>query len=344
MTWLVTGGAGYIGSHVVRALSASGREVVVVDDMSSGRADRVPADVPLARSNVLDTRFLLRLLESERVTGVVHLAAKKAVDESMTAPLYYYRENVGGFQSVLEACVTAGVARVLLSSSAAVYGPTGATSVTEDSATDPANPYGASKLICERLLRDVAAAEGLSWLALRYFNVAGTVEPALADDGVSNLIPKAFRALDAGVPPVVFGDDYPTPDGTCVRDFVHVQDVAEAHVAAVARLEDEPPAAAVYNVGRGSGYSVAQVLATIAAVTGRRTPPRRAGAPATPPRWSPVPPPSIATSAGPPGATSPRWSRAAGVAGRRAPTAGVPASPPEAPDTLPCGPFQGRSP
>jgi UDP-glucose 4-epimerase len=284
MTWLITGGAGYIGSHVVHALLATGRRVVVVDDLSSGRPDRVPDDVPLVRSNVLDTQFLTRLMARERVTGVVHLAAKKAVAESMVHPLYYYRENVGGFQSLLEASVASGVTRVVLSSSAAVYGPTGAKCVTEDSATNPANPYGASKLICERLLRDVAAAEGLGWLALRYFNVAGAVTPGLGDDGASNLIPKAFAALDAGSPPAVYGDDYPTPDGTCVRDFVHVQDVAEAHVAAVARLEADPVTTAVYNVGRGTGSSVAQVLAAIAAVTGRATPPqvvgRRPGDPA----------------------------------------------------------------
>ena len=144
MSWLVTGGAGYIRSHVVRALVAAGRDVVVVDDLSSGRADRVPDDVPLVRANVLETPLLTRLLVREHVTGVVHLAAKKAVADSMVHPLHYYRENVGGFQSLLEACVAAGVGRVVLSSSAAVYGSTAETWLTEDSATDPANPYGAS--------------------------------------------------------------------------------------------------------------------------------------------------------------------------------------------------------
>lgn len=277
MTWLITGGAGYIGSHVVRALLATGRRVVVVDDLSSGRPERLPAEVPLMRCTVLDTERLTRLLAQENVTGVVHLAAKKAAAESMTAPLHYYRENVGGFQSLLEGAAAAGVPRVVLSSSAAVYGSTGAESVTEDSVTAPLNPYGATKLICERLVRDVAQAEGLGWLALRYFNVAGAAEPGLADDGASNLIPKAFAALDAGAAPVVYGDDYPTPDGTCVRDFVHVQDVAEAHVAAVARLETAPATTAVYNVGRGTGSSVAQVLATVADITGRATPPRVMG-------------------------------------------------------------------
>ena len=195
----------------------------------------------------------------------------------MTDPLYYYRENVAGFQSLLEATTAAGVQRLVLSSSAAVYGATGTERVTEDSPTVPVNPYGASKLMCERILRDVAAASGLGWLALRYFNVAGAVEPGLADDGASNLIPKAFAALDAGRPPVVYGDDYPTPDGTCVRDFVHVQDVAEAHAAAVERLEADAGTAAVYNVGRGTGSSVAQVLSTVARISGRGTPPRVVG-------------------------------------------------------------------
>jgi UDP-glucose 4-epimerase len=277
MTWLITGGAGYIGSHVVRALRATGRRVVVVDDLSSGRAERVPEQVPLVRSSVLDTELLTRLLTQEQMTGVVHLAAKKAVAESVAAPLRYYRENVVGFQSVLEAASAAGVRRVVLSSSAAVYGSPRAECVTEETPTAPVNPYGASKLICERILRDVATADGIGWLALRYFNVAGALEPELADDAVSSLIPKAFAALDADLPPVIYGDDYPTPDGTCIRDFVHVQDVAEAHAVAVERLENDPAAAAVYNVGRGAGSSVAQVLSTVAAVTGRRTPPRVSG-------------------------------------------------------------------
>jgi UDP-glucose 4-epimerase len=277
MTWLITGGAGYIGSHVVRTMHATGRGVVVVDDLSSGRPGRLPDDVRLVRASVLDTDRLARLLLHENVSGVVHLAAKKAVDESMSEPLYYYRENVAGFQSLLEAVTAAGVPRVVLSSSAAVYGSTGPGRVTEDSATAPVNPYGASKLMCERILRDVAAATGLGWLALRYFNVAGAVEPGLADHGASNLIPKAFAALDAGAAPVVYGDDYPTPDGTCVRDFVHVQDVAEAHLAAVERLEAAPRTAAVYNVGRGTGSSVAQVLSAVARISGRGTPPRVVG-------------------------------------------------------------------
>jgi len=277
MTWLITGGAGYIGSHVVRTLRASGRDVVVVDDLSSGRAERLPDGVRLVRASVLDADRLAPLLRRENVTGVVHLAAKKAVDESMADPLYYYRENVAGFQSLLEAVTAAGVPRVVLSSSAAVYGSTGSERVTEDSPTAPVNPYGASKLMCERILRDVAAASGLGWLSLRYFNVAGAVEPGLADDGASNLIPKAFAALDAGVAPVVYGDDYPTPDGTCVRDFVHVQDVAEAHAAAVERLEADAATAAVYNVGRGTGSSVAQVLSAVGRISGRRTPPRVVG-------------------------------------------------------------------
>src|SRR4051812_42347226 len=151
MTWLVTGGAGYIGSHVVRAVQATGRRVVVVDDLSSGRADRVPGDVPLVLSSVLDTELLTRLFSKEKVAGIVHLAAKKAVAESMTAPLHYYRENVVGFQSLLEAAAAAGVSRVVFSSSAAVYGSTSADRVTEDTPAFPANPYGATKLICERI-------------------------------------------------------------------------------------------------------------------------------------------------------------------------------------------------
>jgi UDP-glucose 4-epimerase len=283
MTWLITGGAGYIGAHVVRTLTAAGLPVAVLDDLSTGLRDRVPSGVPLTVGSVLDDDVIRRVIDDHAVTGVVHLAAKKAVAESIERPLLYYRENVGGFASLLQAMTDRGVGRLVFSSSAAVYGLPDADLVTEDAPTVPLNPYGTTKLICERMVRDVGVATGMRGISLRYFNVAGAAEPGLADVGRSNLIPMAFDAVSGGRRPQVFGSDYPTPDGTCVRDFIHVADLADAHVAAVLALE-AGARTQVYNVGRGEGASVQEVLSMVAAVTGMSVAPqivgRRAGDPA----------------------------------------------------------------
>jgi UDP-glucose 4-epimerase len=283
MTWLITGGAGYIGAHVVRTLTAAGLQVAVLDDLSTGLRDRVAPEVPLVVGSVLDRPLVRRTLDDHEITGVVHLAGKKAVTESLERPLHYYRENVGGFLSLLEALTDAAVGRLVFSSSAAVYGLPEDDLVTEDAATVPLNPYGMSKLMCERLLSDVGAATGLRGISLRYFNVAGAAQPGLADAGGSNLIPLTFEAVSSGRRPQIFGSDYPTPDGTCVRDFIHVADLADAHVAAVLALQAGSPSR-VYNVGRGQGASVREVLATVQEVTGARIDPqvvgRRAGDPA----------------------------------------------------------------
>lgn len=282
MTWLLTGGAGYIGGHVVQALRGAAEDVVVLDDLSSGLEQRIPAGVPCIQASVLDTAAVRTALREHAVTGVIHLAAKKAVAESVAEPLLYYRENVGGFGSVLQACTDEGVEQVVLSSSAAVYGMPDVGLVTEDVPCVPINPYGESKLICEWMLRDVGRATGLRWVSLRYFNVAGAGAPELADTGVANLVPMVFRALDEGRSPQVFGDDYHTPDGSCVRDYIDVSDLAEAHVAA-ARALSHDYAAATYNVGRGEGASVLEVIDVVREVTGRPlTPevtPRRPGDP-----------------------------------------------------------------
>jgi UDP-glucose 4-epimerase len=174
VTWLITGGAGYIGSHVVRAFREEGRSVVVLDDFTTGVRERLPREVPVVCGSVLDTRLVEATIREHGVVGVVHLAAKKAVAESVHHPLYYYRENVGGFGSLLEAIAGTGVDRLLLSSSAAVYGSPDADFVGEDAPKSPTNPYGTSKLVCEWMLRDVGLASGLKWSSLRYFNVAGT--------------------------------------------------------------------------------------------------------------------------------------------------------------------------
>jgi UDP-glucose 4-epimerase len=282
--WLLTGGAGYIGAHVAHALRRSGRQVTVLDDLSTGRVARLPAGVELVRASILDRDAVVEALRRYRIGGVIHLAGKKAVGESFDQPALYYRENVVGLGQLLAAMQAVDVHRMVFSSSAAVYGATDGPSVAEDAPTVPLSPYGWSKLAGEDLIRFTGQLTGLDWLSLRYFNVAGAGAPSLGDTTVSNLIPMAFRALDEGRAPQVFGDDYPTPDGTCIRDYIHVVDLAEAHVAAAARLErSQRSTGAVYNVGTGTGASVQEVLATVRAATGRPFVPdvvaRRAGDP-----------------------------------------------------------------
>lgn len=266
-TWLVTGGAGYIGAHVVEALIASGRDAVVFDDFSAGLERRIPAGTPVVRGSVLDPDALSTAFDRYAIDGVVHLAAKKAVAESMAQPLYYYRENVAGMVTLLETMCTAGVRRLVYSSSAAVYGEADVNPIPESAVLRPESPYGETKVVGEWMARDSGVAWGLSWTALRYFNVAGSGSDDLGDNSVANLIPMVFRALDRGERPRVFGDDYPTSDGSCVRDYVHVVDLAEAHVAA-ARLCEDGDTAAAYNVGRGLGSSVFEVLSVIEETVG----------------------------------------------------------------------------
>ena len=201
------------------------------------------------------------------MTGVLHLAAQKAVAESVAKPLLYWDENVGGMRSLLQSCLDEGVDRVLFSSSAAVFGNPPVDFVTEETPVAPMSPYGETKLVGEWMLRDVAAATGLRWAALRYFNVAGAGAPELADRSVNNLVPMTFQALTEGRNPQLFGDDYDTRDGSCIRDYIHVVDLAEAHAAAAARL-DEAPMGEVFNVGRGEGVTVSEVFATVREVTG----------------------------------------------------------------------------
>jgi UDP-glucose 4-epimerase len=267
MTWMLTGGAGYIGAHIVRAFDAAGLPVVVLDDLSTGFRENVPADVPFVQASVGDSEAVRAALREHGVTGVLHLAAKKAVAESVEQPLLYWDENVGGMRSLLQSCVDEGVDRMLFSSSAAVFGNPPVDFVTEETPVAPMSPYGETKLVGEWMLRDVAAATGLRWAALRYFNVAGTGAPELADRSVNNLVPMTFRALTAGRNPQLFGDDYDTRDGSCIRDYIHVVDLAEAHAAAAARL-DEAPIGEVFNVGRGEGVTVSEVFATVREVTG----------------------------------------------------------------------------
>ncbi|MFE5855641.1 UDP-glucose 4-epimerase GalE [Streptomyces sp. NPDC056500] len=272
MTWLITGGAGYIGSHVVKAMVEGGEGVVVLDDLSTGRKERLPDSVSLEIGTVLDRALLDRVLREYSVTGIVHLAGKKQVAESVAKPLHYYRENVEGLRVLLAAAVDAEVGRFLFSSSASVYGMPDVDLVTEETPCNPMSPYGETKLAGEWLVSSTGAAHGMATASLRYFNVAGAASPELGDDGVFNLVPMVFERLTAGEAPRIFGSDYPTADGSCVRDYIHVEDIASAHVAAARRLTADPSASLTLNIGRGEGVSVAEMAALIQEVTDRRDP------------------------------------------------------------------------
>ncbi len=286
MTVLVTGGAGFIGAHVVRCLVEQGEEVVVVDDLSTGEKSRIPGAqlVELDISSAGAGRTLRDLLVETRTTGVVHLAAKKQVGESVERPEWYYQQNVGGLATLLDAMREAGTHRFVFSSSAAAYGQPESGLVSEDAPTAPINPYGQTKLIGEWQMRAAARAWGLRGVALRYFNVAGAGTPQLGDPAILNLVTMVLDRVEKGERPLLFGDDYPTADGTCVRDYVHVQDLAEAHVAALGYLERDERAFDTFNIGTGTGASVREVLAALAAASGCDTTPdvtpRRAGDPA----------------------------------------------------------------
>ncbi|WP_020116588.1 UDP-glucose 4-epimerase GalE [Streptomyces canus] len=282
MTWLITGGAGYIGAHVARAMTGAGERVLVLDDLSAGVPARLPADVPLVRGSSLDGGLLKRVLAEHAVTGVVHLAARKQVAESVAQPTRYYQENVGGLATLLEAVAEAGIERFLFSSSAAVYGNPDVELITEETPCAPVNPYGETKLAGEWLVRAAGQAHGISTVCLRYFNVAGAAAPELADTGVFNIVPMVFDRLTRDEAPRIFGDDYPTPDGTCVRDYIHVSDLAEAHLAAARRLSEGGQVGDLtVNIGRGEGVSVREMVTVIGEVTGDRRPavvePRRPG-------------------------------------------------------------------
>ena len=283
MAWLVTGGAGYIGSHVVRAFLAEGIEVVVLDDLSSGHAEFVPDGVPFVQGTLLDTALLAKTFAEHTIDGVVHVAGFKYAGVSVTRPLHTYEQNVTATALLLAAMQDAGVSRIVFSSSAAVYGTPFTDLVTEDTAKSPESPYGESKLIGEWLLRDQAVAAGLAHTSLRYFNVVGSGTPELRDTSPHNLFPMVFDALVDGRTPRINGNDYQTADGTCVRDYIHVADLAISHVAAARRLDAGESIAPVYNLGSGAGVSVGEIMSTVAAVTGIPfTPeigPRRTGDP-----------------------------------------------------------------
>ncbi|MFB6719581.1 UDP-glucose 4-epimerase GalE [Kribbella sp. NPDC056345] len=266
MTWLVTGGAGYIGAHVVRAFLADGIDVVVVDDLSSGKAEFVPDGVPFVRANLLDGAAVRGALEG--VSGVVHLGGFKYAGVSVDRPLHTYTQNVTAMVSLLEAMDEKGVRNIVFSSSAGVYGTPKVETVTETTEPAPESPYGETKLIGEWLLRDQAKATDLRHTSLRYFNVVGSGDPTVYDASPYNLFPIVCNLLSQGKVPQIYGTDHPTPDGTSVKDYVDVADLARAHVAAARALDAGTALEPVYNLGSGTGTSVRQIMDAARRVTG----------------------------------------------------------------------------
>ncbi len=285
---LVTGGAGYVGSVSVAALLAAGHEVTVLDDLSTGHRDAVPAGATLRVGSYSDGPLVTRLLAEEDIEVILHCAARSLVGESIADPARYFRDNVAGGITLLEAAREAGVARFVFSSTAAVYGIPDATPITESVPLRPINPYGETKRAFEGALGWYGRAYGMRSATLRYFNVAGATE-ALGEDHhpETHLIPAILSAAQADRPITLFGDDYPTPDGTCVRDYIHVADLADAHVRAIdATAEGDPrtaDGALVLNLGNGDGASNRAVIAAASRVVGRELEvevgPRRAGDP-----------------------------------------------------------------
>jgi len=264
---LVTGGAGYIGAHVAAELLKSGYSIRIYDDFSNGLHRRVDGKFrDIVEGDMLDRAKLLAALDG--IDAVIHLAAKKAVEESVKDPLKYYENNVGGTLNLLGAMAAKGVKQLVYSSSAAVYSPNDKEAVLEDDPTAPLSPYGASKLLAEQLISSVGSAEQISNISLRYFNVVGSNIAEFGDNSKDNLVPKVFLALKNGKRPQIYGSDYPTPDGTCIRDYIHVQDLALAHLAALKKVESGY-ISQVYNVGSGKGYSVKEMMDQISKSLGR---------------------------------------------------------------------------
>jgi UDP-glucose 4-epimerase len=284
---LVTGGAGYIGSHAVLALIDAGHHPIVIDNLTTGFRWALPADVPFHEGDIVDEGLVARIIADHRIEAIMHFAGSIIVPESVENPLKYYRNNTANSRSIIESAINGGVKHFIFSSTAATYGMPEASAVREDTPTLPINPYGLSKLMTEYMLRDVAAAHDFNYCALRYFNVAGADPQGRTGQstaGATHLIKVAVEtALGKRSHVSVFGTDYDTEDGTGVRDYIHVSDLAAAHVIALEHLFADPARSHVLNCGYGHGYSVLQVLDAVDRVTNlqieRKFAGRRAGDP-----------------------------------------------------------------
>jgi UDP-glucose 4-epimerase len=285
---LVTGGAGYIGSVITEQVVARGQSAVVLDDFSGGYRAAVSPGAEIAEADILDREAVRRAFAAHGPEAVIHMAALIAVGESVEQPVRYYRQNIVGLLNVLDAMREHGTRRIVFSSTAAVYGMPEENPVSESCPVRPISPYGWTKAMCEQILSDAARADGggprLEWIALRYFNVAGaTPRCGEAHRPETHLLPRVLDAALGRLPHVeLYGDDYATPDGTCIRDYIHVVDLAEAHLLALdALLEGRPLPARAFNLGNNCGYSVREVIACVERVTGKKVPvvqrPRRAG-------------------------------------------------------------------
>jgi UDP-glucose 4-epimerase len=272
MTVLVTGGAGYIGSHTVLALAEAGQEVVVIDNLSTGFSSALPAGVPLFIGDVADENLVEGVIAAHNVGSIIHFAGSVVVPESMRDPLAYYRNNTMTTRNLLNTAVKCNINRFIFSSTAAVYGNPERVPVAEDAPTRPLSPYGSSKLMTEIMLHDVATAHGMSYVVLRYFNVAGADPQArigLSTAGATHLLKIAVEAATGQRAKIdVFGTDYPTPDGSCIRDFIHVTDLSQAHRSALAYLRNGG-ASTTLNCGYGRGYSVLETIDAVRRVSGR---------------------------------------------------------------------------
>ena len=285
-TILVTGAAGFIGSHAILALSEAGHSVIALDNLSTGRRWAVPAGMTFIEADIGDAAAMRDVFAKHAVDAVMHFAGSIEVGESVTHPLEYYRNNTVGSLTLIEAVIAAGVRRMVFSSTAAVYGEPESQPIQEDAVTKPINPYGWTKLMTEYMLRDASAAHGLNYVALRYFNVSGADPHGRAGESIkkpSHLIKRAVQVAVGILPELgLFGEDYPTPDGTCVRDYIHVSDLVDAHILALGHLEGGGGNLTM-NCGHGKGISIREVIRAVERATGEplkvKSAPRRPGDP-----------------------------------------------------------------
>jgi UDP-glucose 4-epimerase len=285
-TILVTGAAGFIGSHAILALSEAGHTVIAVDDLSTGRRWAVPDGMTFIQADIGDAALMREVFAGHKIDAVMHFAGSIEVGESVTHPLEYYRNNTGGSLTLIETAIKAGIRKMVFSSTAAVYGEPERQPIQEDAVTKPINPYGWTKLMTEQMLRDASAAHGLNYVALRYFNVSGADPLGRAGESIkkpSHLIKRAVQVAVGVLPELgLFGEDYPTPDGTCVRDYIHVSDLVDAHLLALSHLEAGGETLTM-NCGHGKGISIREVIRAVERATGEplrvRSAPRRPGDP-----------------------------------------------------------------